>query len=221
MTDRIANIAYCPHCGNKATQRLVHKQRYYEKSWDPNGTSAEDIPWSSFVAACETCDNILVYENLGDETCDNRFSTCDLVYPKNPFLPIVIPRQIASAYAEASRVREISPNAFAVLIRRSLEILCNERGLPNGTLAHRLKLLSDRGEVPPTLSQATDLLRLIGNIGAHGSEKSVHPLHVRAIDDFFIALLEYLYVAPKKIADFQNRLKAIEDIKDETNEETL
>jgi hypothetical protein len=50
---------------------------------------------------------------------------------------------------------------------------------------------------------------------AHGSEKSVHPLHVRAIDDFFIVIVEYLYVAPKKIADFQKRLEALRGIEDE------
>jgi hypothetical protein len=94
--------------------------------------------------------------------------------------------------------------SLAVLIRRTLEILCNERGVTKGTLAARLKILSDKGELPPILSQTTDLLRLIGNIGAHGSEQSVHPLQVRAIDDFFTAIVEYLYVAPRKIADFQN-----------------
>src|SRR5215467_11993709 len=154
MTKNTTNVAYCPHCGNEAPQRLVHKQSYFERSWDAKtGERREDAPWSSFVAACETCGNVLVYDNVGDQTDDHQFASCDLVYPKNPFLPFVVPRKIASAYAEASRVKNISPNAFAVLIRRTLEILCNERGLPDGTLAKRLKILSDRGELPPTLSQ--------------------------------------------------------------------
>jgi len=40
----------------------------------------------------------------------------------------------------------------------------------------------------------------------------VHALQVRAIDDFFVAILEYLYVAPQKIADFQKRLQALKEI---------
>jgi hypothetical protein len=38
---------------------------------------------------------------------------------------------------------------------------------------------------------------------------------VHAIDDFFIAIVEYLYVAPKKIADFQKRLEVLRGIEDE------
>ena len=217
MVSEITNVAYCPHCGNEAPQRLIHPQRYSEKMWDAKTGEPfkEDAPWSSFVASCETCGNVLVYDNPGDQTEEMQFSKCDLAYPKTPFLSPIIPRQIATSYAEAFKVRAISPNAFAVLIRRTLEILCNERGLTKGTLAARLKILSDKGELPPILSQTTDLLRLIGNIGAHGSEKSVHPLEVRAIDDFFVAIVEYLYVAPKKIADFQKRLQALKGIEQE------
>jgi hypothetical protein len=214
MTSKITNIAYCPHCGNEAPQRLIHKQNYYEKSWDATTgeRTEEDVPRSSFVAACATCGNVLIYDNPGDQTDERRFASCSLVYPKTPLLSSVIPRQIANSYAEAFKVRAISPNAFAVLIRRTLEILCNERGVTKGTLANRLKVLSDKGELPPILSQTTDLLRLIGNIGAHGSEQSVHPLQVRAIDDFFTAIVEYLYVAPKKIEDFQKRLQALKGL---------
>jgi hypothetical protein len=76
-------------------------------------------------------------------------------------------------------------------------------------LAHRIRALSDKGELPPGLAQATDLLRLIGNVAAHGSEKSIGPIYIGAIDDFFIAILEYLYVAPEKIADFQKRIAVL------------
>jgi hypothetical protein len=76
-------------------------------------------------------------------------------------------------------------------------------------LAHRIRALSDKGELPTGLAQATDLLRLIGNVAAHGSERSIGPIYIGAIDDFFIAILEYLYVAPEKIADFQKRLAVL------------
>ena len=213
MTNEITNVAYCPHCGNQAPQRLLYRQTYHEKMWDADTHEPlKDAPWSSFVASCQTCGNVLVYDNPGDHTEEKQFSLCDLVYPEMPFLSSDVPRKIATSYAEASRIKAISPNAFAVLIRRTLEILCNERGLTKGTLAKRLKILFDKGELPPVLSQTTDLLRLIGNIGAHGFEETVHPLEVRAIDDFFKAIVEYLYIAPKRIADFQKRLQALEGL---------
>lgn len=53
----------------------------------------------------------------------------------------------------------------------------------------------------------TDVLRLLGNIGAHAAGQSVKLGHVRAIDDFFRAIIEYVYVAPSKLKEFRDRLE--------------
>lgn len=50
----------------------------------------------------------------------------------------------------------------------------------------------------------TDIIRLVGNVGAHASEENVHPLQVMALDDFFKAVVEYVYVSPAKIDEFKN-----------------
>jgi hypothetical protein len=219
MPQQDVRVAYCPHCGNTAPQHLIHTQRYLEALFKSTGErEKEDASWSTFITACSTCGKVLLYDNPGDEAYN--FTTCELVYPKNAFLSIFIPEKIRAAYAEASRVREVSPTAFAVMIRRSLEIVCNDRGLSAGNLAKRIKILSDRGEIPPVLSQATDLLRLIGNIAAHGSEQSVHALQVRAIDDFFMAVIEYLYIAPRRISDFERRLRGVDDGNSASEEES-
>jgi Domain of unknown function (DUF4145) len=211
MAIQITNVAYCPHCGNEAPQRLIHKQRFFKTCWNPKiRKPSENTPWSSFVAECQTCGNILVYDNAGDQTDDRTFSGCDLVYPAKTLISRSIPQKVADAYSEALRVRERSPNAFALLIRRALEIVCADQGVIGKNLAHRIKLLSDRGDLPPVLAEATELLRLIGNIAAHGDEKSAHPLYVRIIDEFFIAIVEYLYISPKKIAEFRKRLEVLQ-----------
>jgi hypothetical protein len=210
MDIEITNVSYCPHCGNEAPQLLIHKQKFFRKNWNskPNEPS-EHTPWSSFVAACQTCGNLLIYDNAGDQTDDKRFSRCDLVYPTWRLIPGSIPKIVADAYSEASRIREKSPNAFALLIRRALEVVCNDQGVIGKNLQQRIKLLSERGDLPPILAEATNLLRLIGNIAAHDDKNAVHPIFVRAIDEFFNAIVEYLYVSPKKIADFRRRLEVL------------
>ena len=70
-----------------------------------------------------------------------------------------------------------------------------------------MKNLSNKGEIPPVLSEASDILRLLGNIGAHGLSESVHPLQAYALDDFFRVIIEYLYIAPSKIEEFRARIK--------------
>jgi len=168
----------------------------------------EDMsPWSTFVTVCETCGHVLLYDNPGDQFEDKEFHYGSLDYPKSGRLHKSVPEVISKVYEEAYRIRSIAPNAFAVQIRRALEAICADRGETKGNLATRLKNLSSKGEIPPVLSEASDILRLLGNVGAHGLSESVHPLQAYALDDFFHVIIEYLYVAPSKIEDFRARMK--------------
>jgi hypothetical protein len=159
-----------------------------------------------FVAICQTCHQVLLYENFTDQLDEDQFTAGDLVFPHVGQLHHSVPELIRRVYEEAHRIREIAPNAFAVQIRRALEALCEDRKTAKGSLQKRLAELASKGEIPSVLAEAGDNLRLIGNMGAHLSPTSVHPLWVRAIDDFFRAIVEYVYVAPQKLQDFKDRM---------------
>ena len=206
-TSLIRRVLYCPHCGNKAPQRLIHTQRYMERSWSVSTGEENQDRWSTFVAVCETCGHVLLYGNPGDQFNDDEFHFADLDFPKSGQLHRSVPNTIRAVYEEAARIREIAPNAFAVQVRRALEVLCEDRNAKGRLLNDKLKDLSEKGEIPKVLSDITDVLRLIGNIGAHGIGQSVHPLQAYAIDDFFKAVIEYVYVAPAKLQDFKNRME--------------
>lgn len=205
----IRRVAYCPHCGNRAPQRLLYRQRFQERTWSADGNEIDPVPWSTFVACCETCAHILVYDNPADQLDASNFSLGRLEYPRDDRLGASIPARVAEIYTEAARIKQIAPNAFAVQIRRALEAVCEHRNAKGSTLYERLKDLVARGEMPPVLAKATDILRLLGNIGAHSTSVSVHQLHVYAIDDFFRAVIEYLYVAPSKVKQFEVQLKTV------------
>ena len=203
----IRKVLFCPHCCNSAPQRLIHTQHYMEKSWSVSSGEEDMFPCSTFVAVCETCGQVLLYYNPGDQFEEKEFHYGSLEFPKSGHLPSSVPEVISKAYEEAYRIRAIAPNAFAVQIRRALEAVCVDRGETKGNLATKLKNLSNKGEIPPVLSEASDILRLLGNIGAHGLSESVHPLQAYALDDFFRVIIEYLYIAPSKIEDFRARIK--------------
>jgi hypothetical protein len=203
----IRRILYCPHCCNKAPQRLVHTQKYLERSWRVSDGKEDENPWSMFIVVCETCGHVLLYENLGDNLPNEEFHHADLAYPEASRLHTSVPQSIRDAYLEANRIREIAPNAFAVQIRRALEALCEDRSAKGRSLAEKLKDLSTRNEIPPVLAEITDVLRIIGNIGAHGIGESVHPLQAYAINEFFMAVIEYVYVAPEKLWAFRERME--------------
>ncbi len=149
---------------------------------------------------------------LGDGYADDEFDHCDLEHPSGTQLHRAVPERIRAAYEEASRIREIAPNAFAVQIRRALEALCEDRGAKGRNLSARIEDLSKKGELPSALVQITDVMRLVGNIGAHGVGESVHPLQVYAIDDFFKVVVEYVYVAPAKLQEFKARFEKSKEV---------
>ena len=206
-------VAYCPHCGNKAPQRLIHSQHTCGVGYDINGPSFDeqtDVLVSYFVASCETCNSVLLYQSVGSMLEDGEFTHAELVWPHPGRLSSSVPLSVTAIYDEAARIKNLAPNAFAVQIRRALEALCADRGAKRAVLQKMLKELADRREIPATLAEFTDVLRLLGNVGAHAASESVKPWQVYALDEFFRAVVEYVYVAPSKLKEFKESLKKLE-----------
>jgi hypothetical protein len=78
-----------------------------------------------------------------------------------------VPERIQKIYEEIWPLRHIAPNAFAGQIRRALEFICHDQEAQGRTLFEQLKDLSNRGTFPGYFSEITELMRLIGNFGAH------------------------------------------------------
>lgn len=203
----IRSVAYCSHCGNYATQRLIYTQRFLDCGFREEGMREDhDYPVVYYVAACETCNDILLYLDEFDEFGENLFVKAFLVWPEKRTLHHSVPDPVRSCYEEADRVRHFAPNAFAGQIRRALEAICIDRGITEGTLQDRLQELANLGEIPPVLAEMAHVLRDQGNIGAHAKSNSVKPGHVHDIEDFFRVIVEYMYVAPSKLKAFRDQL---------------
>jgi hypothetical protein len=68
--EEIRNVAFCPHCGNRAPQKLLHRHQCSERAWvmwdeeDRDEESQLDAVY--FIATCETCQGILLYAAFDD-----------------------------------------------------------------------------------------------------------------------------------------------------------
>jgi hypothetical protein len=84
--------------------------------------------------------------------------------------------------------------------RRTLEAITVEMGETKGSLAERLKNLSEKGVLHPSLSEWAKEVRLIGNKGAH-----FDPINEVSTDDakqlltFIKELLKFLYELPAEL----------------------
>ncbi|WP_437222031.1 DUF4145 domain-containing protein [Planctomicrobium sp. SH661] len=202
-------ISHCPHCGNTAPQEEYG--RYH--TCDDFETNAL---WTCyFFMKCLTCDRPLLYEAEHHSRLDpaetpfNAACSNTLQYPVMKGLAMCVPEKIRQRYSEAAKIKRLSPNGFANQIRRSLEAVCNDRGIKSTTLQKALQTLSDRGEIPDRLAEMTDVLRMLGNMGSHDSDDEVQPEFVHPIDQFFRAIVEYVYVARHNLDEFKRMLDAV------------
>ena len=165
------------------------------------------MPSEYFVATCETCNELLLYQADIGEAEKTHFEDATLQYPKPPRLHKAVPEAIVKSYLEGARIRTTAPNAYAVMLRRALEALCDDRTIPRGNLQERLKSLADRGEIPPVLAEMTTVLRVLGNVGAHNDSQNITVPMTWGMDDFFRAIIEYVYIAPSKLSEFKKRIE--------------
>jgi hypothetical protein len=210
-------VLVCPSCGNRTPHRVVFVHEHIGTWYNTDGTISDgsEPPSIYTVFECATCHDISLYEHL--EPLD--FDGATLLYPKGDSLHKSVPLQVASNFSEAKRIQTVSPNAFAVLVRRALEAVCDDRKVPPGTLAKRLAALAKKGEIPPVLAEISSVLRSLGNSGAHNTNQRVTVPMTWAMDEFFRALVEYVYVAPFRLQEFRKKSGSIkQDNKAEAQE---
>ncbi len=223
-----SKLVQCGHCGKRAifyerasgTLRGEEPVSAHEfRHWD----FQKVVTWRILeCASCakptfveETVDYDLDGSRLDDTTVISSAET-RVLYPdttaKNTLTNL--PTAIEKAYKGALAVQDIEPNLCAVAAGRTLEAACNHENAPGKVLAEKLNYLASSGRIPPTLAQMARQLKQLRNLGAHDAEDNVTEEDVPIILDFLEAILEYLYVAPAKIAAVQKRLDRTPQITD-------
>jgi len=114
-----------------------------------------------------------------------------------PFDKNGIPENVLNSFNEAISCH--SNNCFvasAIMIRKTLEEICNERGASGKNLRDRLKDLGGKILVPKELIDGMDELRLLGNDAAHIEAKTYEQIGKVEIEisiQFTIEILKAVY----------------------------
>jgi hypothetical protein len=212
----------CGHCGNKSNCKV--KTRCTDSGFDDEVYSEANCTW--LVLQCPSCWRPILVEVVEEGTtyvdknspiynCMNSrtiylkpYEMAEVLYPreKSRSYSKHLPYRIQHAYEAALRVKS-EPNAFAVLVGRTLEVICKNENARGRTLADKIRSLANSGRIPDVLGEMATQLRELRNLGAHADEDEdeVTQEDVETIQEFTEAILEYLYVAPSKIARLRDR----------------
>lgn len=159
---------------------------------------------------CPSCNNVILrtcfWNDAYMEPPDVEYT---ILYPSHRKSPIGLPKSVNKAYEAALKVKSVDANAYGVLLRRLLEIVCEDRNASNGNLYTRLKDLANRGEIPPNLVGVAHGIRNLGNVGAHAGSGDLTDAEIPILEDLTRAVLEYVYSAPFLAKLAEDRLNAL------------
>lgn len=189
----------CPHCGTKTARQVhrvietelepfdVYKYVKYNPGYADRNVTLEDVakvydPDFICITHCLDCGKPVLWREGG------------IVWPVRKGMSPVeeMPGEAKEFFNEAQSILYLSPRAACVLLRLSLDKICDEQGVEQGNLFNRIEKLN----LSPRLNKLFHVCRKIGNEGAHGS-----------IFDFSIANPEALELARASSA-FINLLSA-------------
>jgi len=167
QTNRVTNVATrCPHCGHKGTFIQVGLTDVYTFI-DPNNQQPHHFLG---LRKCpnEKCNGHLFF--IYDQPEDTLFT-----YPSETiqFEKEGIPQKVLYAFEEAIKCHSISCYmASAVMIRKTVEEICNDRDAQGANLFERIKKLCTKIVIPKELLEVMQDLRLLGNDAVHVELKS-------------------------------------------------
>lgn len=198
----------CPHCGNKTQHEIIFQVDSTDIAYtvgNPDDTLDIDITYS--LVNCTTCQSISMFVNTQFDENPDDLNEAILCYPHEKKVKEGVPDLIVKNYAEARKVMKISRPAFAILIRRGLEFICLDQNASGNNLKEKLDDLSNRGIIPSTLAQMANALRFFGNLGAHATDYEIDIVEAETMNEFFLTMIEFVYIAPAKLAKLRESIK--------------
>ncbi len=216
-------VMQCDHCGKQAVFIVRgNGTQHGAKVGDTDTETQELTTWQ--ICECSNCnkptlEEIIATYQLVETLLTNSNSKATMAFEWHPTTakrtvlypgktPLTnLPKTIEKKYLEALKVRDIQPSACAVLAGRTLEAICNHEKAAGRTLSDKLNNLMGSDRIPKTLAEMAHQLRQIRNLGAHDADDEVTGEDASIMMDFLDTILEYLYVAPAKVAAVKARLR--------------
>jgi len=194
-------ILHCKHCGNKTSHSILSEVEETEFV-EVEEYGEIDFELTYLFTQCNNCNKFSLYVIV-----DKDLETAKTLYPYENELNQNVPKEIKNAFSEALKVKKISKYAFVILIRRSLELITKEQNAIGNNLATRILYLGNNGVLPKKITEMADLIRLLGNESVHESDIDINEFDLNILEDFFVAIVDYIYCINLKIERIKTKIK--------------
>ncbi|MCY7895638.1 DUF4145 domain-containing protein [Bacillus spizizenii] len=210
MTENI--ILVCPHCGNKTPMKLLNK---FEKKTEYPETDYVEIIDIFEIFECPVCKEFHLYYTYWSSE-DSYFIDHDIyedgqvLYPYREQLNLhILPKNIKAAYESALKVRKIDPVVCLMALRRTLEMVCKDKGANGRTLHAKLDELEEKNVLPPLMGDISQVIKEAGNVAAHGDDIEFNSHMVEPLFKFTNKILEYIYILPSEMKSAKRQMELL------------
>lgn len=224
----------CRYCGTDiAVDWSVESKGYTGNSnHEPEEESAGGYKMKS--SNCPKCDGLIIkiefglYASPGSENHVHNTHESEILYPihATPEVDDRIDEPYSSEFANAINIKSISPKASAMLSRRVMEaVLEKEYDIDDGFLSSKISEFISYNDIPYRLRKSVDIVREVGNVGAHTQEDAetgelvdVDPGEADVVLDVLRQLLEYTFVRDERR---EEQIRSINDKLDRIGRDPL
>lgn len=210
----------CRHCGNYAPMNIAASyylstkpELYYPEDEYYNPQPNQGYNYELLL--CLACKKVTLREYFEHDYMDPEDIKLETLYPPQGLKLVYLPSSVQKAYEAALKARAIDANAYAILLGRMLEVVCENRKVQRENLFDKLKALAEKGEIPNNLMGVAHGLRMLRNIGAHEPLEGLSSDEIPILDDLSRAILEYIYIAPTLARQAEERSKRLKEKKTE------
>lgn len=176
---------------------------------DPRGGLTWEEGYVYELLQCPACSDVTLRRYYWHDFRDPEEITVETLFPILVDIPPGLPELIEHEYLAALQVRNVSPNAYGVLLGRLLELVCEDRGAKNGNLGAKLQDLAGRNEIPSRLVEVATNLQQFRNVGANATVGELTEAEVPILDRLCRALLEYVYGASELLRQAEEQLNLL------------
>ena len=188
----------CYHCGNIVPMKLVGRD---VSTWDEGDDYLGVEEWSFYL--CPTCKEptllCYVWQQHGNKMTFSPIRS--IAYPHNLFDDQNIPETIRLALHTASETNSLDKSIVLIAWRRVIELICDNLDAVGKNLFEKITYLSEQNIIPRTINDASHLVRVLGNEGAHTTGAELAHVSINEIATLVKIIVEYVYVLPAKISN--------------------
>jgi hypothetical protein len=207
--DKSINVAIrCPHCGHNGTflQVGLHDVNTYQR------TNSINQPVN--YLGIRKCPNEKCLGHLFFIADNNKKILLTSPSEIIPFDKENIPSKVLNAFEESIKCHSNSCFiASAIMIRKTLEEICIERGATGTNLYKKLQDLGGKILIPKELLTGMNELRLLGNDAAHIEAQTFSEIGKEEIE----VSLEFTKEILKAVYQYDNLLQRLKKLKEKSN----